>query len=720
MADRPELDDFWLTVRLSASLLGCALLLLLRVPILQGLGWCVGCVTALCCRCRRERLPPTERSMSARHPRNSRAEASRNSRNSRREASTPRARRDARKTITDQALETFVDRFKRVRERLDKMKIQRNMGDQLSYVQEVKALRAFRRSMEYSVFIGHVRSKDNFMRSHRDPLLRLPPAYTAERAVAAHWVGILYYVLLSSGRMQSEMVNSLALALISTALAPWAWFVSSHADVYADTEHAETIGALQLFIAQARSQVDSLVSHYSFFPVFLLLGLLSYVTLRWREWLVNSHTVQAALHDVGVLVGASIVAPDERAKDTVYELYRLLNDIHAVLYKSVVPHLPQDVAGLVDLGLLTSGEAELLEPTANKQRDVLVTWAGQKVEALRRSGHIAGGAPVALAHSILKLRGICARHHDLFVRHMPNVWFAASRLLIDFLIFFLLIKLPLSVVDSAGLDAHRHAALSIHCVITAMGAFFVAFAFGAAWSVVALLSNPFAAELDTYNVDPLLASTERCLFVQLRAGIIDRESVSRAGREPLAPAADDLGEDTVACVHHRRMSTAESLTGSIGTFIRRGSTAFIRRGSADPGSRSHRSRLRMPHTGSVLKRMGHSSRGEASRQPRREASFVGSFIWKTFQEAEGSASAGAPAEVEASAYPRSMIYSTGSGGSACFDGTQASAPPEPSTRPFTVRFADAAALQTAVDFEESERACGMEISKTVHRTSADM
>ena len=48
MADRPELDDFWLTVRLSASLLGCALLLLLRVPILQGLGWCVGCVTALC------------------------------------------------------------------------------------------------------------------------------------------------------------------------------------------------------------------------------------------------------------------------------------------------------------------------------------------------------------------------------------------------------------------------------------------------------------------------------------------------------------------------------------------------------------------------------------------------------------------------------------------------------------------------------------------------
>ena len=49
------------------------------------------------------------------------------------------------------------------------------------------------------------------------------------------------------------------------------------------------------------------------------------------------------------------------------------------------------------------------------------------------------------------------------------------------------------------------------------------------------------------------------------------------------------------------------------------------------------------------------------------------------------------------------VASAGSSGSGCFGGTEASAPPEPSTRPFTVRFADAAALQTAVDFEESER-----------------
>ena len=300
----------------------------------------------------------------------------------------------------------------------------------------------------------------------------------------------------------------------------------------------------------------------------------------------------AALHDVGVLVGASIVAPDERANDTVYELYRLLNAIHAVLYKSVVPHLPQDVAGLVDLGLLTAGEAELLEPTANKQRDVLVTWAGQKVEALRRSGHIAGGAPVALAHSILKLRGICARHHDLFVRHMPNVWFAASRLLIDFLIFFLLIKLLLSVVDSAGLDAHRHAALSIHCVITAMGAFFVAFAFGAAWSVVALLSNPFAAELDTYNVDPLLASTERCPSCSCAPA-------SSTGRASPGPAA--------SCSRRRPMISARTPS--------RGSTTVgCRRPRASPARSAHSSAAARPRS---------SAAGARTRGPTRIAQSCG-------------------------------------------------------------------------------------------------
>ena len=105
---------------------------------------------------------------------------------------------------------------------------------------------------------------------------------------------------------------------------------------------------------------------------FLLLGLLSYVTARWRDWLVNSHTVQAALHDIGLGVGSCLINPDAEAKAAVYDLYRYLNAIHALLYQSVVPHLPQKPSEMIQLGLLTKGEAEILGQAANKQRDLLL------------------------------------------------------------------------------------------------------------------------------------------------------------------------------------------------------------------------------------------------------------------------------------------------------------------------------------------------------------
>ena len=145
-----------------------------------------------------------------------------------------------------------------------------------------------------------------------------------------------------------------------------------------------------------------------------------------------------------------MVNPDAEAKAAVYDLYRYLNAIHALLYQSVVPHLPQKPSEMIQLGLLTKGEAEILGQAANKQRDLLLTWAGQRVEALRQSGHIDGGV-LALSFSLLKLRAMCARHHDLFLRHMPNIWFAASRLLVDLLIALLLIQLPLNAVDVAAL-----------------------------------------------------------------------------------------------------------------------------------------------------------------------------------------------------------------------------------------------------------------------------
>ena len=55
-----------------------------------------------------------------------------------------------------------------------------------------------------------MRSKVNFLRENDDPALRLPPAVTAQRAIAANSVGVLYYVLLSSRRKLNVIATALA------------------------------------------------------------------------------------------------------------------------------------------------------------------------------------------------------------------------------------------------------------------------------------------------------------------------------------------------------------------------------------------------------------------------------------------------------------------------------------------------------------------------------
>ena len=115
------------------------------------------------------------------------------------------------------------------------------------------------------------------------------------------------------------------------------------------------------------------------------------------------------------------------------------------------------------------GEMALLEPMGNKQRDTLITWAGQIVDTLIRNGKIRN--EIRVEKPFQKLRGSCASHHGLFVRNMPNSWFAASRFLVDILILLMLLELPLSGLDMStynGYDEPPARALAIHCVVTAV------------------------------------------------------------------------------------------------------------------------------------------------------------------------------------------------------------------------------------------------------------
>lgn len=261
--------------------------------------------------------------------------------------------------------------------------------------------------------------------------------------------------------------------------------------------------------------------------------------------MVNAHTIQARIHDIGAAVGGAVIRVDLPTRKVLYRLYRYLNTVHALTYQSVHPRLPRELAGFIPLGLLTPMEVTLLLPMQNKVRDTLIAWTQATIEQLvqeRCIRHTAVGerhagvkctshlfcqahcvpspAPLSGNMMIPGLRGICARHHDLFVRNMPNVWFAVAKLLVDYLvvvqIFSLASESQGDVLEEADISL-RHRRLFLLTLSTFCTAWLVSSAYWLPWSIVKLLENPWDSEVDSYNCDALMGSSERMLFATLRS-----------------------------------------------------------------------------------------------------------------------------------------------------------------------------------------------------------
>ena len=100
--------------------------------------------------------------------------------------------------------------------------------------------------------------------------------------------------------------------------------------------------------------------------------------------------------------------------------------------------------------------------------------------------------------------------------------------------------------------------LVIFCLVVVAGGFVVSCAYWLPWSMIGVLLNPFGTGVDAYNTDALLASTDRMLFVSMRA-LFDTKSPppknsqrssrsiydmltppERSTREPNVGPADDL------------------------------------------------------------------------------------------------------------------------------------------------------------------------------------
>ena len=102
-------------------------------------------------------------------------------------------------------------------------------------------------------------------------------------------------------------------------------------------------------------------------------------------------------------------------------------------------------------------------------------------------------------------------------------------LLTDGIVFLQLIAMPLKLPTMSDSDIRESEVWSqqwtlvIFCPMIVASSFLVSCAYWLPWSMIGVLLNPFAVGLDAYNTDALLASTERTLFVSMRA-LFDRKT----------------------------------------------------------------------------------------------------------------------------------------------------------------------------------------------------
>jgi hypothetical protein len=68
-------------------------------------------------------------------------------------------------------------------------------------------------------------------------------------------------------------------------------------------------GTLHVFINEVSHTFVVLTQGCVFLPVTLLAGCTSFIVCRWRDWMVNCHTMQGNIHDIGVIGGGSFASP---------------------------------------------------------------------------------------------------------------------------------------------------------------------------------------------------------------------------------------------------------------------------------------------------------------------------------------------------------------------------------------------------------------------------
>jgi hypothetical protein len=200
-----------------------------------------------------------------------------------------------------------------------------------------------------TAFVTTLRTEKNFIKDTSDKTLVYPKMYPAEyipRGVestvlpVSGFLGEMWHLAISCNLLISVYLGSTGWAMICSGFSSLLWIVVDYERncVVQQSYIEDWIETVGLSLARVRND-------YDFYPVFLLIGYIGYVVQRWREFMVNCHECQAKIHDVALLVGGAVVGtPNLEMRKKLYRIYRYLNVIHALCYKSVSPTVgPLDI-----------------------------------------------------------------------------------------------------------------------------------------------------------------------------------------------------------------------------------------------------------------------------------------------------------------------------------------------------------------------------------------
>jgi hypothetical protein len=377
---------------------------------------------------------------------------------------------------------------------------------------------------EDSAFVLTQRTTSNFIKNNVDPTMALPLKYPAEYTprrvdntvlpVSGFFFADLWDLAGSCNLLISVYLGSAGWAMICSAFSSFLWILVDY-----ERTCIKDKSFIEEWINDAGQSLTDIRDDYDFYPVFLLIGYTGYVVMRWREFMVNCHECQNKIHDVALLCGGAFNAPpNKRIRKKLYRIYRYLNVVHALTFKSVSPTVrPLDIEFdfVRFLKLLEVDEADECLKMGNKQRDAVIGWLTCEIaEFLHMEGVRARFVEDRLARALAEVRGLVARHHDLFVRDNPNFYLDLMLLVVNALLFLVIISYPFSLIVHSDRNL-----MVVPCFqpIVMIGVFVVVASFRTAFSLLSRLRNPFSWTRDRIKIDSLLASTDHAIFVLLRA-----------------------------------------------------------------------------------------------------------------------------------------------------------------------------------------------------------